>query len=157
GDYEKELAPIPQENRTLIEATEEVSPDVVVEIGGYARRALDLYGAGPLTLAGLSNASAVGRFARHRFKNLLRFVIGAKNVSLSGEALTEPALPSAQGTRLVDQEVAVRLEALVAGRPLPSPYDDGQLADFEVEVEAVIVRLRRVVGAVEQAWADGWL
>lgn len=157
GNYAKDLAPLPEENRILSREDEDLPPDVVVEVGGYARRALDLYGSGPLTLAGLARAPALGRFAMHRFKNFLRFVVGARLLTLSGDALMEASLAFAQGARLIDQEVSLRLEDLVEGRPLVRHYEDERPEEFEEQVRAVLLRLKTAEGAILQAWADGWL
>jgi hypothetical protein len=157
GDYEKGLAPMSVGERALQAEGEELSPDVGVEVSGYARRALLLYGAGPLTAVGVSRASAVGRFAIHRFKNFLRFVVGAKMFSLAGDALLEGALALAQWARLVDLEAAARLDDLAAGREAARHYEDERPEAFEQQVQQVLVRLRRAEPAISQAFADGWI
>lgn len=154
GDYAKDLAPVPQEGRALLPSEDaEITPDVAIEIGGYARRMLTLFGGFPLNEAGLGRTTAIGRFAFHVFKNFLRFIVGAHMVKLSGEALLSLAFNLAQGTRTIDQETVSRIDALIAKKPITATQDE----TLETQVSAVLLRLKKAEGAIAQAWADGWV
>jgi hypothetical protein len=154
GEYAKDLMPNPQENRTLLPTEDtEIAPDVAVEIGGYARRMLTMYGGFPLNDGGLGRTTAIGRFAFHLFKNFLRFVVGAHMVKLPSDALLQLAFNLAQGTRTIDQEVVSRLEAMIQNRVVSTSEDH----TLEEQVSAVLFRLKRAEGAIAQAWADGWV
>lgn len=155
--YEKDLAPFVQEERTLLDEGAEVPPDVAVEISGYARRALLLFGNLPLTQGGLGRASALGRFSVHLFKNFLRFVVGAAMSKQSGDALLETALGLLAGTRALDQEFAGRLDDLVQGRPPTQRYEGAPDPLLEGQVNASLHRLALAQKALQQAWADGWV
>ena len=69
--------PTPDE-RTLLQASQAMPPDVWFEVDGHARRALELYGPGPLAPEAHEIASVHGRFALHFFKNVLRYIIGGE-------------------------------------------------------------------------------
>jgi hypothetical protein len=154
GGYVKDLMPNPQENRTLLPTEDtEIAPDVAVEIGGYARRMLTMYGSFSLNESGLGRTTAIGRFAFHLFKNFLRFIVGAHMVKLPSEALLQLAFHLAQGTRTIDQEVVSRLEAMIKSERVLTTDDHG----LEEQVSSVLLRLKRAEPAIAQTWSDGWV
>jgi hypothetical protein len=154
GSYAKDLMPNPQENRTLLPTEDtEITPDVAIEIGGYARRMLTMYGSLPLNDGGLGRTTAVGRFAFHLFKNFLRFIVGAHMVKLPSDALLQLAFNLAQGTRTIDQEVVSRLEAMIKSEQTYTTEDHS----LEEQVSGILFRLKLAEPAIAQVWADGWV
>lgn len=157
-ELEHNADPTPAEG-PLLRAGQATPPDVLFEIGGQARRALELYGSADLTTEALGRAGALGRFAIHLFKNYLRVVVGGEFEGLSPGALLARALELAHGVRAFDHELALRLGDLHAGRPIFPPEAEDVVLPMETERQllAALYRLRQMSGALRQAWADGWL